>query len=259
MDAIQYNRQAWNKEVAKKNKWTVPVSSDVIARARKGDWEVILTPTKPVPREWFGDLKGRSLLGLASGGGQQGPVLSAAGAEVTIFDLSPAQLEQDRMVAEREGLSLKTTLGDMRDLSVYKDASFDLIFHPCSNCFAPEILSVWRECFRVLKPGGALLAGFTNPVSFLVDPELDLKGIAQLKYSMPYSDFTSLSEEERARYTSKDEPMVFAHSLQDQIAGQLNAGLVLTDLFEDSWGSSGGSIDKHLPCYLATRAIKSFN
>jgi ubiquinone/menaquinone biosynthesis C-methylase UbiE len=78
-------------------------------------------------------------------------VLAAAAVDVTVFDNSPKQLEQDRAVANRDGLTLRTVLGDMRDLSAFEDASFDLVFHPVSNVFCPEVLPVWRECYRVLR------------------------------------------------------------------------------------------------------------
>lgn len=102
----RYNRDAWNRQVREGNRWAVPVDSRTIARARRGEWQVVLTPTVPVPRAWFPeDLRACRLLGLAAGGGQQGPVLAAAGADVTVYDNSPAQLAQDRSVAAREGLS----------------------------------------------------------------------------------------------------------------------------------------------------------
>ena len=88
MDIRAYNRTAWNKQVASGNQWTVPVSADMIAAARRGEWTVLLTPTKPVPSAWFPNLKGCDLLCLASGGGQQGPIFAAAGANVTVFDNS---------------------------------------------------------------------------------------------------------------------------------------------------------------------------
>src|SRR5688572_12933114 len=136
-DIRQLNREAWDRQVLKNNKWTIPVSPEAIARAREEDWHVLLTPAKPVPRHWFGDLTGRKVLGLASGGGQQMPLMAAAGADITVLDNSPAQLDQDRKVAAREGLTIRTVEGDMRDLSMFADESFDLIFHPCSNCFVP--------------------------------------------------------------------------------------------------------------------------
>jgi SAM-dependent methyltransferase len=255
VDIRAYNREAWNRQVTKGDRWTVPVGPEVIAAARRGEWSVILTPHKPVPREWFGDLKGKELLGLASAGGQQGPVLAAAGARVTIFDNSPAQLGQDRLVAEREGLSIRLVEGDMRDLSVFPDASFDLIFHPCSNCFIDDVRRVWREAYRVLRPGGALLSGFCNPIMFLFDPEMEPEGVLQLKYQMPYSDFTSLTDEERRRYTDKGEPLCIAHSLEEQIGGQTEAGFHILGFYEDKH-VEGDRLSKHLSPICATRAVK---
>ncbi|RKH54880.1 class I SAM-dependent methyltransferase [Corallococcus llansteffanensis] len=255
VDVRAYNREAWDGEVGRGNMWTVPVGPEVIAAARRGDWSVVLTPTKPVPRAWFGDLAGKDVLGLASAGGQQCPVLAAAGARVTVFDNSPAQLGQDRKVAEREGLTLKLVEGDMKDLSAFADGSFDLIFHPCSNCFVDAILPVWREAFRVLRPGGALLAGICNPVRYLFDPAQEEQGVLRLKYTMPYSDFTSLTDEERRRYTDKGEPMCVGHSLEDQLGGQLQAGFVLTHLFEDKFPEKD-LLSTFLPTFMATRAVK---
>ncbi len=126
---------------------------------------------EPVPRDWFpAELAGAAVLCLASGGGQQGPVLAAAGAAVTVFDNSPRQLARDEEVAARDKLAIRTVLGDMRDLSVFPDASFDLVFNPVSNVFCPEIAPVWRESFRVLRPAGILnTSGFMNPDVFIFD------------------------------------------------------------------------------------------
>jgi 2-polyprenyl-3-methyl-5-hydroxy-6-metoxy-1,4-benzoquinol methylase len=96
MDIRAYNRQAWDKLVESGDRWTVPVTADEILRAKVGEWQIVLTPTKPVPKSWFPDLPGTATLCLASGGGQQGPILAAAGAQVTVLDASPRQLEQDR-------------------------------------------------------------------------------------------------------------------------------------------------------------------
>ena len=143
--------------------------------ARAGDWSVVLIGYEPVPRDWFpADLAGTAVLCLASGGGQQGPVLAAAGADVTVFDNSPRQLGRDQEVAARDGLdpkTIRTVLGDMRDLSAFADGCFDLVFNPVSNLFCPDLAPVWRECFRVLRPAGILLAGFMNPDLFIFDIE----------------------------------------------------------------------------------------
>lgn len=255
LDVRTYNREAWNRQVTKGDRWTLPVSPEVIAAARRGEWSVVLTPNKPVPRAWFGELRGKDVLGLASAGGQQCPVFAAAGARVTVYDNSPGQLGQDRLVAEREGLSMNFVEGDMRDLSAFPDASFDLIFHPVSNCFVDDVRPVWREAFRVLRPGGALLSGVSNPVIFLFDPELEKQGVMQLKYKMPYSDFTSLTDAERSRYTDPGEPLCVGHSLEDQLAGQLDAGFLLAGLYEDKH-VEGDRLSEYLPGFIATRAVK---
>jgi SAM-dependent methyltransferase len=255
----EYNRLAWNKQVEKGNRWTVPVSSTVVNAAREGHWEIFLTPTKPVPREWFPKLAGLDVLCLASGGGQQGPILAAAGASVTVFDNSPRQLDRDRQVAERDGLSIQTVEGDMADLGVFADASFDLVVHPVSNSFVPDVRSVWKEAYRVLRKGGALLAGFANPALYLFDYDLaDRTGLLQVKYALPYSDVASLSAEERQRYTDEGTPLEFSHTLEDQVGGQIEAGFVLTGLYEDAFEDEEWDIlGKYMSTYIATRAAKT--
>ncbi len=255
MDIRAYNRSAWNRQVDSGNEWTVPVDAAVIAAARRGEWQVVLTPTRPVPREWFGELDGVRVLCLASGGGQQGPILAAAGAAVTVFDNSPRQLDQDCLVAERESLDLQTVEGDMRDLSVFTDGRFDLIFHPVANLFVPEIRSVWSEAFRVLRPGGALLAGFVNPLQYIFDWERSERGEFVVRHAIPYSDLTSLSETERARFIEAGQPLEFGHTLEDQIAGQIEAGFILAGLYEDR--DPQHPLSKVIASFIATRALRA--
>jgi SAM-dependent methyltransferase len=255
MGVRDYNREAWDREVERGNEWTVPVGPDVIEAARQGRWEIVLTETKPVPKDWFPDLQGADVLCLASGGGQQAPVLAAAGANVTVLDNSPGQLAQDRLVAEREGLALRTVEGDMADLSDFADESFGLVFHPVSNLFAPEVRPVWAEAFRVLRRGGSLLAGFLNPAVYIFDLELaDSSGELRARYALPYADATSKSEEEVARQIERGEPLEFSHTLEDQIGGQIEAGFVIAGFYEDRHRDD--PIATHMPTYIATRAIK---
>lgn len=258
MDIVAHNRAGWDREVEQGNEWTIPVSPEVVAAARRGEWKIYLSEVKPVPRTWFPeDLNGVTILCLASGGGQQGPTLAAAGAKVTVFDNSPKQLGQDRLVAAREGLEIATVQGDMADLSVFSDESFDLIVHPPSNCFVPDIRPVWREAFRVLRPGGYLLAGFMNPVEFLFDEKLQAEGIFQVRYPMPYSDLDSLTIEERQALYGLDDILEFGHTLEDQIGGQIEAGFVLTGFFESY--RETGPIATYMPSYIVTRALKPRN
>ena len=255
MDVPGYNREAWDRQVESGNQWTVPVGSEVIEAARCGEWEVLLTDQKYVPREWFPEMAGADVLCLASGGGQQAPTFAAAGANVTVLDNSPRQLAQDRFVAEREALDLKTVQGDMRDLSAFADGSFDLVFHPVSNLFVPDVRPVWKEAFRVLRSGGALLAGFLNPVVYIFDLELaDDTGEIRVSYSLPYSDATSRTEEELERQMDRREPLEFSHTLEEQIGGQTEAGFLISGFYEDRHRDD--PIAAFMPTFVATRAIK---
>jgi len=249
-----YNSRAWDKAVERESEWTVPVTPAIIAAARQGDWQIVLTPAKPVPRTWFPPLVGCDVLGLASGGGQQGPILAAAGARVTIFDNSPQQLAQDRLVATREALSITTIEGDMADLAVFGDASFDLIVHPCSNLFVPDVRPVWREAYRVLRRGGLLIAGFCSPTTFIFDQRLADENILQVRHKLPYSDLHSLTPAERQQYIDDQQPLEFGHTLEEQIGGQIEAGFVITGLYEDIW--PGTPLAEYMPTFIATRATK---
>lgn len=255
-DVVAFNRAAWDRQVALGNRWTQPVDSATIAAAREGRWGVLLTPTRPVPLSWFPELTGSDVLCLASGGGQQGPILAACGARVTVLDNAPAQLARDRVVAEREGLTIATVLGDMADLSVFEDATFDLVFHPTSNNFAPDVRPVWREAFRVLRPGGIMMAGFGNPVVYIFDLQALERGVVTVRHRLPYSDVADLAPDELARRLEIGEPLEFSHSLEAQIGGQLDAGFLLTHLFEDRCSpDEGDPLEAFMPTFIATRAI----
>ena len=250
MDITKHNKLAWDDYVDKKDRWTIPVTDEELENVRNGNWGIVLTPNKMVPKNWFPPLKGLKILGLASGGGQQGPILATLGADVTIFDNSEKQLEQDKILSNKFSLDIKTVQGDMKDLSVFADNSFDLIFNPCSIVFVDNVLPVWSECFRVLKPGGVLMTGLINPIIFQLDDE-SLK----LIYKQPFSDLYSLPNEKLEELKNKNEPLVFGHSLTDQIGGQLDAGFTITAMFEDTWDVEN-KMNDFLPSFIGTRAVK---
>ncbi|MCA1621199.1 MAG: class I SAM-dependent methyltransferase [Acidobacteria bacterium] len=255
MDILEHQRRAWDRQAEQGNEWTVPVGPEVIEEARRGRWSVLLTEQKPTPRGWFPEeVAGLEVLCLASGGGQQGPTLAAAGARVTVLDNSPAQLARDRQVAEREGLELQTAEGDMRDLSRFADESFDLVFHPVSNLFVPDVRPVWREAFRVLRRGGALLAGFNNPAVYLFGWQEEELATLDVKYSLPYSDIESLDAGARERLLASGEPVEFSHTLEDLLGGQLDAGFRLAGFYEDRHRDL--PVARFMPTYIATRAVK---
>ncbi|HML49046.1 MAG TPA: methyltransferase domain-containing protein [Clostridia bacterium] len=228
--------------------WGIPIDHETYVRALNGDWQMLLTPTHPVPRAWYPKLKGCDVLGLASGGGQQMPIFAACGANCTVLDYSPKQLESERMVSEREGYSIRILRGDMSKPLPFADASFDLIFHPVSNCYIEAVEPVWRECYRILRPGGILLAGLDNGMNFLMDESEE-----RLVYKLPFNPLKD--EALRAECLQRGDGMQFSHTLDEQMGGQLRAGFVLTDLYEDLNGY-GRLHEMNIPCFVATRAVK---
>lgn len=229
-------------------KWGIPITHEQYLEATEGKLDVVLTPTKTVPQEWFGDIKGKKLLGLASGGGQQMPVFCAAGADCTVMDLSDRQLESERMVSEREGYAISIVKADMTERFPFDDETFDIIFHPVSNCYIKDVQHVWNECFRVLKRGGILLAGMDNGFNFLFDDEG-----TEVKYTLPFDPLSNPEQMKDLQET--DSGVQFSHTLEEQLGGQLRAGFVLTDLYEDTNGE--GKLHEHnVPCYMASRAVR---
>ena len=244
----QLNSETIDRWVADGWEWGKPVSHEVYQAACEGNWDVLLTPTKPVPHDWFGDLKGKAILGLASGGGQQMPIFAALGAKCTVLDYSKAQLESERTVAQREGYEIEIVHADMTKSLPFPDGSFDLIFHPVSNCYVEQVEPIWRECARVLKPGGVLLAGLDNGVNFWFDEKEE-----RLTYTMPFNPL--VNPQHRKLLEEQDGGMQFSHSIDEQIGGQLRSGLCLTDIYEDVNGE-GNLHDHNIPTFWATRAVK---
>lgn len=228
--------------------WGIPISHETYVKATEGKWDVVLTPTRPVPHEWFGSLAGKKVLGLASGGGQQIPVFAALGAECTVLDYSEKQLESERMVAEREGYPVNLVRADMTKPLPFADESFDLIFHPVSNCYVEEVRPIFRECFRVLKPGGVLLGGFDNGINYILDEKEEY-----LQNCLPFNPLKN--PEQMRQLEAAGDGVQFSHTLEEQIGGQLEAGFLLTDVYEDTNGA--GRLHEHgIPTFWATRAVK---
>lgn len=255
MSYTKINEAIWNKWSKEDYRWTQPVSAEIYQKAKKGVWNVLLTPSIPVPKAWFGNLQGKKVLGLASGGGQQGPIFTALGAEVTIMDLSDAQLEAERMVSEREGYYIELVKADMAERFPFSDGSFDLIFHPVSNTYVENIGPVWQECYRVLKTGGQLLSGFTNPEIYLFNDADKLEDI-RIVHPLPYNPLKDFTEAERAELI-KNDGLQFSHTMESQIRGQLKAGFLLKDFYEDFAVTDGDYIlSKYFPQFYASLAVK---
>ena len=245
---VEINSQTIDHWVENGWEWGRPITHEQYLAAKNGDWSIVLTPTKPVPADWFPSLKGLDVLGLACGGGQQMPLFAAVGARCTVLDYSERQLESERMVAQREGYTINIVRADMSQPLPFQDASFDVIVHPVSNCYIREIEPLWRECYRILRPGGVLLAGMDNGINYLFDNEE-----TTLTHHMP---FDPLEDEALfAESLKNDDGIQFSHTFEEQVGGQLKAGFVLTHLYEDvnGWGKLH---EFNVPTMLATRAVK---
>ncbi len=251
-----YNAEAWDYEALKGTMWTDGCTSAQVQKAREGELDMGLSPFKRVPHSWIAETRGKEVLCLASGGGQQGILLAAYGARVTVFDISEKQLAQDALIAEREGLTLVTEQGDMSDLSRFADKRFDLIFNPTSTCFIDDVQQVYRQCNRILVDGGALLTSATNPALYLFDEKAAMKNKMKVKYTIPFSDLSSLSKKELAKRLKKHDTIEFSHTLNDLVGGLCAQGFSIIDLFTDTSGFM--MMDSYVhDCYLAIRAIKS--
>ncbi len=230
--------------------WGVPISKQEYQDALNGEWKMLLTPQKPVPKKWYepilkdNSFKGAKVLGLASGGAQQMPIFCGLGADATVLDYSTKQLDSEREVSKREGYNIEIVKADMTEKLPFEDNTFDMIFHPVANCYIENVRHVWDECYRILKTGGVLLAGMDNGINFLYR-EIDGKLVFTDK--LPYNPLKN------PELMEGEDSIQFSHTLEEQIGGQLKAGFRLTDVYEDKDGSRAG---EYIPLYWASRAVK---
>lgn len=248
MNYQDINAQTIDRWIEEGWQWGKPITHAVYQDALNGKWDMLLTPAKPVPHHWFGSLEGKKVLGLASGGGQQMPIFAALGAQCTVLDYSEKQLESEALVAQREGYHIEIIRADMTKPLPFRDESFELIFHPVSNCYVAEVKPIFREAFRILKRGGIFLAGLGNEVNYLVNDDE-----TAIVNSMPFDPLHNPAQ--RRQLEADDCGMQFSHTMEEQLGGQLEAGFQLTDLYSDTNGE-GRLHEMNIETYIATRAIK---
>lgn len=248
MNYQDINAEAIDRWIRDGWEWGKPVTHEQYAAAKAGTWDVYLTPTKPMPHVWLGALAGKKLLGLASGGGQQMPIFTALGAACTVLDYSPLQIASENEVAAREGYTIHAIRGDMTKPLPFADGTFDIIFHPVSNCYIEDVYPVFTECYRVLKKGGILVCGLDNGINYIVD-----ESERHIINKMPFIPLQNPSQMEQLN--AQDAGVQFSHTLAEQIGGQLKAGFTLTDLYEDTNGE-GYLHEMNIYSFLATKAVK---
>lgn len=251
LDYTKINSQMWNMWADDGCEWCLPISHNEYESVTNESYLVYLTPCIAVPHNWLGEIQGKRVLGLASGGGQQMPVFSKLGAVCTVFDNSDKQLEAEKIVSEREGYCIEILKGDMSKPLPFDDAYFDVIFHPVSNVYVEDVYHIWNECFRVLKKGGRLLSGLDNGISYLFEEDDPLRVVNCLPYNP-----LKMPKEKLDRMILNGDGIQFSHTLEEQIGGQLKAGFTLKDLYEDRDRDGGSEIRKFAPQYFATLSIK---
>lgn len=254
IDYVSYNADTWDKiNDCLVDKATAISHEDYIA-ATNGALNVSLAGVKTVPKEWFPVLKGASVLALACGGGQQCPVFVAHGAKVTVTDISNSQLAKEKYVSEREGYDISIVRTDLSKPFPLADNSFDMIFNPISNCYIEDIMPMWRECARVIRSGGVLMAAFCKEELFLFEPDFKSEDVLISRHTLPFNPLKDLSEEKIKEKNDTHMPLAFSHSLTEQLGGLIKSGFEITDIYEDCDG--GGLIDKYMNAYVAVRAVK---
>jgi SAM-dependent methyltransferase len=184
---------------------------------------------------WLGDsIAGRNLLCLAAGGGRQSSLYAAAGAVVTVIDLSGAMLELDRRVAFERGYPVRLFETSMDDLSMLRDGEFDIVIHPVSTCYLPRIQGVFAEVARVTRPGGIYVSQHKQPTSLQTSVDPSPEGGYELKHRY-YRDTPVPpieSDSVAGRRLRESGAVEFLHRWESLVGGICRAGFVIEDLSE---------------------------
>jgi len=196
----------------------------------------------------------RWVLCLAAGGGQQAPAFAAIGCHVTLFDLSPEQLNVDRRVARERGLDLELIQGNMLDLSPLHGRDFDLVYQPISACYVPDVRRLYAEVHRVLRPGGYYAVEHWNPFQMQIDPTTPWDGTAY-RLTTPQCRRSAVMLPWWLRDNNAQRPVMlrhFIHPLQDLVGGICDAGFSIIRCAERRRGrvkATPGS-HTHLAAYV---------
>jgi len=216
---ITHNRRAWDALVKDGQRFTLP--------ARDEDFRDPLATVDPLG--WLGpSIAGRRLLCLAAGGGRQSALYAAAGAEVTVVDISGAMLALDRQVAAERGLDVRTVETSMDDLSMLPAAGFDVVIHPVSTCYVSDVAAVYRQVARVTAAGGLYISQHKQPASLQADVRPSPGGYELIE---PYYRSGPLPAVEGSPHREPG-TLEYLHRLEDLLGGLCRAGFAIEDLIE---------------------------
>lgn len=214
-----HNRRAWDRLVRQRQRFTRPAPDE--------DFASPLAVVDGVG--WLGgDIRGKRLLCLAAGGGKHSALYAAAGAEVTVVDLSPAMLELDRQVAAERKLSVRTIEASMDDMPALAAGEFDIVIHPVSTCYVPAIGPVYGEVARVTRPGGLYISQHKTPASLQADVSPSLRGY---ELSEPYYRSGPLPSVAGSRHREEG-TLEYLHRWEELLGLMCRAGFVIEDLLE---------------------------
>lgn len=227
------NAAAWDRLAKAHDALASPACDEAFTDPR--NW---LGTGGPADRPWLpSSLRGLEVLCLAAGGGKHGPVYAAAGASVTVVDLSASMLDLDRQVARERKLHLELIQSSMDELTMLKNDYFDLVIHPVSSCYLPTLKQVFSEIVRVCRPGGLYMSQHKSPRSLQSSLQPNLNGRYELLFPECQSGDNSgalpPAPPSRLREAGTDE---FVHSLTDILGGICRAGFSIEDFFEPNEG-----------------------
>ncbi len=251
--AIEQNRRSWDRLATAGVPLTRPAVDAAFDDPR--GW---LGATRAAGREWIPDrLDGLDVLCLAAGGGKHGPLYAAAGARVTVVDLSPAMLALDRAVARERRIDLEIIEGSMDDLSMLAPSRFDLVVHPVSTCYLPVVAEVFREVARVTKARGIYVSQHKSPASLQATLVPGAAGRYELVQPQTIPGPLHPAPPSRLREAGTRE---YVHSLAAILGGICRAGFVIEDVAEPDHARAGaepGSVGHRsafLPPYVRVLA-----
>jgi SAM-dependent methyltransferase len=224
-DIAKYNRRFWSKLSSENHEYARPwLDLDKGMVQRFADSKLAHLPepyTYIYPNEVFRDIAGKDVLCLAASGGQQSAIFGLLGANVTVFDLTPEQLENDRKAAEHYGYKINTIEGDMRDLSAFAESSFDLVYQAISLVFVPDVKAVYREVYRILRHKGLYKVEHGDPATGIVE-----------ETSWDGEGYRILCPYKKGRIDDPD-AMEFRHTLEDIYNGLIEVGFSIKSIHED--------------------------
>jgi SAM-dependent methyltransferase len=222
---LETNARAWNRLAREGAALASPAPDEAFDDPRR--W---IGGGGPSGRSWLpARLDGLKVLCLAAGGGRHGPVYAAAGAAVTVVDLSSAMLELDRAVAAERRLSLVTLQSSMDDLAGLASGAFDIVIHPVSTCYLPDVEPVFREVARVTRTGGLYLSQHKSPSSLQATLRPGVSG--RYEIVSPAQPAGPLGEAPPSPLRESG-TLEFVHTLSAIVGGICRAGFVVEDCFE---------------------------